>query len=380
MNTLYSRLFLSIIVTLWSGIFFHNQVLAGNDTKRGQNGASELLINPWARSTGWNGANVSLVRGVESMNLNMGGLSYVTNSEVIIAQSRYLAGSDIRINSIGLGQRLSPTGVLGITFTSMSLGDFIETTTARPEGTGNTFSPQSFNIGVGYSKTFSRSIAAGIQLRTLYQSISNINALGVSFDAGIQYRAGKNDAFKFGVSIRNLGPKMSYSGEGLTFRSERDNIGLTVQSRSNPAEMPSQLMIGTSYDIPLGSPELRLTPAFSFTNNSYSKDAYSPGIEFAFREIFMVRGSYNLGNTLAEKDQYVTDVYTGVAAGGTLQIPLNKFLGRASSDDFDPNAPVDPAVVPTEVKKRDITIGLDYSFRATAPFNGTHNIGFVLNL
>ena len=38
---------------------------AGNEQRAGQAGASELLINPWARSSGWAGANIAGVRGLE---------------------------------------------------------------------------------------------------------------------------------------------------------------------------------------------------------------------------------------------------------------------------------------------------------------------------
>ncbi len=36
--------------------------LAGNPDRAGQAGATELLINPWARSTGWNGANSGMAQ------------------------------------------------------------------------------------------------------------------------------------------------------------------------------------------------------------------------------------------------------------------------------------------------------------------------------
>ena len=33
--------------------------MAGNDERRGTAGAAELLINPWARSTGWGGVSIN---------------------------------------------------------------------------------------------------------------------------------------------------------------------------------------------------------------------------------------------------------------------------------------------------------------------------------
>jgi hypothetical protein len=38
-----------------------NEMWAGNKDRAGEAGASELLINPWARSSGWGGANTASV-------------------------------------------------------------------------------------------------------------------------------------------------------------------------------------------------------------------------------------------------------------------------------------------------------------------------------
>ena len=43
--------------------------IAGNEDRAGQAGANELLINPWARTAGWGGCNIALVRGVEALGL-----------------------------------------------------------------------------------------------------------------------------------------------------------------------------------------------------------------------------------------------------------------------------------------------------------------------
>ena len=54
------------------GIVFFSSLLctnatAGNPDRVGSAGASQLLINPWARSSGWGGANIASVRGLESI-------------------------------------------------------------------------------------------------------------------------------------------------------------------------------------------------------------------------------------------------------------------------------------------------------------------------
>ena len=41
------------------------------DSRTGEAGASELLINPWAQSSGMSGANTASVRGLESVFLKL---------------------------------------------------------------------------------------------------------------------------------------------------------------------------------------------------------------------------------------------------------------------------------------------------------------------
>ena len=348
---------------------------AGNDTKRGQAGASELLINPWARSSGWGGANAGNIRGVESMMLNVGGLAYVRRTDLIASYSRWMAGSGISINTIGFGQRLSSTGVLGVTLMNVNLGDAIETTYEQPEGTGRTFSPSLFNLGLAYSQKFSDRITAGLVLRTIYQSISNASALGVAFDLGIQYQTGKDNRFKFGVALRNVGPKMVYGGEGLSFKGTRDAIGLTVSNRTAPFELPALLNIGASYDV-LKTDQVRLTPAFTFTSNSYTRDQLQPGLEIGFlRDMFQVRSGYTLYQDFLKSESAATDVNTGFSAGATFQLMVGK--GKVEATDVETTAGNSGAVKSGEGKS---ILGIDFSYRSTNLWGGTYTVGLVYTL
>src|SRR5690606_10874279 len=96
------------------------QVNAGNKDRTGQAGATELLINPWGQSTGVFGMNSSYVRGIEAMKNNIAGLAYVKNTEVGLAHSIYLRGSDVTVNNLGLAQKVGNLGVIG--FNIMSMG------------------------------------------------------------------------------------------------------------------------------------------------------------------------------------------------------------------------------------------------------------------
>ncbi len=194
---------------------------AGNEDRAGQAGATELLINPWTRSSGWGGINIANVRGLESQFNNVAGLAFTKKTDVHFSYTDWMKGSDVKINSFGLAQKVGETGVLAIGIMSMSFGDILITTNDLPEGGIGSYKPQYFNLGLSYAKSFSNAIYGGITVRVISESSSDVKAQGVAFDAGIQYVTGFNEAkdnLKFGISLKNVGTPMKFTGDGLSFR------------------------------------------------------------------------------------------------------------------------------------------------------------------
>src|SRR6185503_19859992 len=98
---------------------------------------------------------------------------------------RWLEGSGVNMNAIGLAQKLGESGVIGISYMGQGFGDLHETTDGTPENGTATFSPTMSNVGIAYSKSFSNSIFGGILVRMVSESIANVRSQGVCFDAGI---------------------------------------------------------------------------------------------------------------------------------------------------------------------------------------------------
>src|ERR1700744_1815197 len=78
---------------------------AGNKDRTGQAGAPELLINPWAPSSGLFGLNTASVGGVEAMKLNIAGLAQDSSTEVGLSHGIYLSGTNIGINDLAVAQK-----------------------------------------------------------------------------------------------------------------------------------------------------------------------------------------------------------------------------------------------------------------------------------
>lgn len=346
---------------------------AGNKDRAGQAGASHLLINPWARSSGWGGAGAANDRGLEGQFMNVASLAFTKQTEIMFAHTRWLDGAGISINAAGIAQNLGKkAGVIGLSFTTMGFGDIPVTTVDKPEGTGATYSPRYLNIGVSYAKSFSQKIHGGATVRIINEALGNISANGFSIDAGVSYtasvgKAAVKDEFRnliFGIALKNIGPKMRYVGDGLDQAVILPNgAQLTAGQKSAAFEMPALMNLSAMYKFRFKTDHI-LSAAFNFTTNSFTKDQYMLGLEYNWKNIVMLRGGYTFENGVFSGNRdalnaSLTNAFTGPSAGATVDIPL----GKTDSE-----------------KKVKPKFGLDYSFRSTYNFNGVHTIGAKITL
>ena len=349
MKHLYKILVLSLVIT----IAFNTNSYAGNKDRAGEAGGSQLLINPWARSNGLGGANSAFVTGLEAQFLNVAGIAHTKKLNLIFSQTQWLKGSGTNISSFGLTTKLGESsGVLGLSVISMSLGDIPVTTVEQPEGNGAVFSPKLMNINISYAKAFSNSIYGGVNIKILSESISNVKSTGFAIDAGIQYVTGKKEQIKFGVALKNVGPNMSFSGDGLSIRGfvNQQPNQMTLEQRSASLELPSLIRIGMSYDFYINDNNV-ITPAYTFTANSFTNDQHSIGIQYKWSKYLMLRGGYVYEKGLLDNTR--STALTGPTAGLSLMVPINKEGGN---------------------------ISLDYAYQLSNPFLGTHSIGISIDL
>ena len=342
-----------IIITVIALMAWNMQVEAGNPDRQGEAGAYELLMNPWARSSGLHSLSTSFVTGVEAMRINVAGVGRINKTEIIFSNSQYFVGTGLSMNAGGLAQRVGENGALGISIMSLDFGDIDVTTVNNPAGTGATFSPSFFNLGVSYTHTFDNKISVGVLVRGVSESIADVSAFAMAMDAGVQYVTGDRDEFKFGISLRNIGNKMKFGGEGLADIAENDEeqqYRFDVQAAG--FELPSLLNIGLSYDFYVAESN-RLTAFGNFRANSFLRDELGGGLEYSFKDMFMLRAAYvyNIGQSADGDD---AGVYTGLAAGISFDVPVKK---------------------DSQTK-----LGIDYSYRDTNPFSGTHNFGLRISL
>jgi len=350
MNKIYKLLILSLVFTL---VF--SEAYAGNKDRAGEAGASQLLINPWARSNGLARANSSYVMGIEAQFLNVAGLAHTNSTEVIFSNTTWLKGSGTNIASFGVAQRLGENGgVLGLSVMTISYGEIDITTVDQPEGGIGTFSPSASNINLSYAKSFSNSIYGGINIKMVSESTSDTKASTIAIDAGIQYVTGRKEQIKFGVSLKNVGQNMQYEGDGLSFRGfvPGQSTAMTVEQRSAGFELPSLIRLAASYRVDLND-DMTLIPSYTFTSNSFTNDIHSIGIHFKWGQFLELRAGYGYEDGILD-DALRATASTGLAGGVSIGAPFKK--GEKGG------------------------FSIDYAYQTSNPFAGSHSIGVRIHL
>jgi hypothetical protein len=338
-------------VTLYSSI-----VYGGNEDRVGSAGASQLLVNPWARSCASGDAGIARVNGLEASFVNIAGLAHTDKTQIKFNYSNWMGSSGIAFNSAGFAQRVSESSVIAVSVQSMNFGQIMITTVSNPEGNIGFFSPRSNVFNVGYARKFSSSISGGINLKVISESISNLKANGVAIDAGIRYVTGEKEHIKFGIALKNVGPVMRYKGDGLAQQANYLVNGNTasLEQRSASYEMPSLLAIGGSYDF-IFDENNKLNLALGFTANSFSYDQYRFGLDYGMtgdKVGFNVRAGF-----VYEKNLFSAENRSNALVGPTAGFSLDALVGKNRS-----------------------ALGLEYATRFAGVFGVIHTIGATISL
>ena len=335
-------------------------VYAGNGNRIGSAGATELLINPWARGIGIGSAGVASDIGLTAMYTNIAGLAFTPKTEIMFDRTNWLAGAGINVNAAGFAQRVSETTVFSVAITSLSYGEIDITTVNQPEGGIGTFKPRANTFNVGLAHEFSQSIYAGFNLKVISESIANIKGNGIGFDFGIRYVSGEEDNIRFGIALKNVGPTMSYSGDGLATLIQYPETGelASLEQRADAFELPSLLNVGAAYDFNFTETD-KLTISGSFSANSFSYDQLRIGADYG-KEIgkaaFHLMAGFVYEKGIFSKT-YVADGRATALNGLTAGLSVDAIVGENKSN-----------------------LGIQYAYQAVNLFSGIHTIGLAISL
>jgi hypothetical protein len=339
---------IALVLVLMGGIAF-----AGGGNRVGSAGADQILVPVGARGIALGSSYTAGITGINSLYYNPAGLSASTSrAEAMFSQMTSIG--DVGVSYFAVGGNFSGFGHVAFSVKSHSFGDVPLTDERNPDGSNGTYSPTFVTLGLTYSRALTDRIRAGITVNLISETIERVSASGVAFDAGVQYTGlGGVRGLQMGVTLRHLGANMKYDGSGLYRPADETNTKRTTQLLKVEAAgfgVPTSLEMGLAYSMNFQE-EHALTISGAFENNNYLTDQWKLGVEYSFRNLFFVRGSYNLaGNDY--KDIQDENAYLFGAA-----------LGAGVNYDMG-----------------DLKLGVDYAYRFSQIFDGQHvftvNIGF----
>jgi opacity protein-like surface antigen len=310
------------LLLIMMSLIFTTAIIAGDVSRKGTNGAEEVLIPVGARGIAVGGTFLANITGLESIYYNPAGLDINPRTEAMFSYINYLA--DINISYFAIGTALGDFGSIAFDLKSFDFGDIPVTTNQFPDGTGQFYSPTFLTLGFTYSKILTDRISIGTNFKLITESIQNTSATGFALDAGVQYRF--TDEFMFGVAIKNIGTNMAFSGGDLSQRSQvtggtagsgTGTYGIITES----FQIPSQFMMSMTYGLNINE-QNNLLVASSFTVNNSLEDLLAFGLEYGFLNNFFVRGGYGVFLENTEQSIYGLTLGAGIdySAGGDFSI------------------------------------------------------------
>jgi hypothetical protein len=321
------------------------QVFAAGSNRAGTNAASELLIPVGARYIALGGASAASVSGLDALYWNPAGLDkmqYMAGGQ--FSHMTYIA--DIGVSYVAAAVKFGGIGSVGLSFKTLSFGDIAITSEDFPDGTGALFSPQFMTIGLSFSRALTDRVSVGGTAKIISETMDRVGATGFAFDIGAQYQnLGDINGLSIGVVIKNLGPGMTYDGNGLLRKGNPNDVSRAASYYKVVAgsdELPSTMEIGLGYTLNLGETN-KVNVQSHFVNNNFDDDFTRLGLEYNFNNMVFLRGGYGLSmnNT---KD--VTDKSTNIF-GATLGAGFKHNFGG-------------------------LTIGIDYAYRAVTYFDASN--------
>lgn len=286
-NTMKIKFILLIVVI---GINIAN---AGDISRKGTTGGEQLLIPVGARSIATGGAFLSNTTGVEAIYYNPAGLSGSDYSEVTFSFMDYIA--DIKHTYFAASYNAGSIGSFAIALKNLSFGDIPVTTIENPDPSFAVYSPRYYTLSLTYSKNITDRVRAGVNIKYINEEIMSTGAQGLAFDFGVQYKFKGN--LWIGVSLKNIGGNMKYSGTDLQVKTgvpKGTQTSIAVGSYepvSEPFQLPSMFEVSLAYKLDL-SEQNSLMLGTSFRNNSSREDLLSLGTELQVFDILFLRLGY----------------------------------------------------------------------------------------
>ncbi|EKB49545.1 type IX secretion system outer membrane channel protein PorV [Cecembia lonarensis] len=227
----------------------NSPIISGQDPDRRVITTAVPFLNfaPDSRHSAMGDVGVATSPDAFSAHWNVGKLAFVENDMAFsLSYSPWLGRlvNDMFVSYLTGYKRIDEVSAWGFDLRYFNMGDII-LTDGRGEELGE-FTPRDIAIGGSYSRQLSENLGIGISARFIHSNLSgNLSSVGgsesrpgisVGTDVGLYYTkevfpADKSGEWSWGVTITNIGPKITYnSAEDLDF-------------------IPTNLRLGTAYKV-----------------------------------------------------------------------------------------------------------------------------------
>ena len=233
--------------------------------------ASFLNIGVGARTEALGGAFIGLANDYNAIIYNPSGLAFMEKGSVAFTHLNWIADTNINMASVVYG--MEGIGVFGLVWENLNYGE-IQGMDATGTET-NKFTPTDSFFGLSYGRKINDDFSVGLTLKYIMSIIDTYNANAFGFDLGGLYKMTVAERpLGIGLSVRNVGSKMTYVTEG-------DPI-------------PMYFGLGASYGV-LVSDTNNIMALFDMGKASDTDFRFNVGVEYSFKDYLNIRLGYKAG-------------------------------------------------------------------------------------
>lgn len=263
--------------------------LSASAQKVGTTSMQFLKVAPSARAMSMGTAYAAIAGGTDALYWNPAGLTRTQGHALSLDHVDWFM--DAAHYGFAYGGSFGNWGYLGVHVYVADMGEFDETRVDHlgfvdrngqqvynPGLTGETFSAQSWVVGLTYARKFTDRFSAGLSAKYAREDLWLEAAGAPLFDFGMTYETGFRSV-RLGASVQNFGPTISFA--------EADN------------DAPLLFRIGAAVDLlggdaltPFGNADNRLTASYDLIQPNDYDQQWAAGVEYAFLDRFMLRGGY----------------------------------------------------------------------------------------
>jgi len=294
--------------------------------KVGTVGSQFLKVGMSARGIGLSGTGNTRYDDAGAIFYNPAGLNFISPQSFVFSKVSWLADMDFVATAIAFKLR---TINLGLHVVSFNSGEIEETTVLEQQGTGRTFSANSWAVGITGARMLTDYFGVGLTVKAFYEDYLKGLDYGNGFGTGVGWAIDIGTVYltnfrnmSFGMVIRNFGPDFKIKGEYQDYDNGEILEG-KEKFRSHP--IPLQFRFGISIDA-IRLPNIVAVLNADLVHPNDNLTHVDLGMEVNLFNLLFLRGGYAIGDNNVSDIEFQGYDSRGLTSGFGIHVPLGKYL------------------------------------------------------